>query len=358
MKSKLLRSGITLILITFIALIGCQKEVDEIQPDPEAAQPGSGLKVNATGKILSGVVNGTYKAGTRLNLSNTITLKVNVYTIGYYTIISTTANGITFSKSGSFAYKGIQDVILYGNGTPLATGVNAFNISFNTAITLNVVTVSGTGIVQSSCNNSYTYFQVANHKTLKVWLDRNLGASQVATSAIDHLAYGSFFQWGRLNDGHQCVSWANAYTGVGLNGTTSSTSSSNTPGHSLFIKSSGTPWDWRVPQNNTLWQGVSGANNPCPSGFRLPTSAELNEESLSWASRNTAGAFSSPLKWAVAGYREFYDGTIYDAGVSGAVWSSTIANTSKSMILWISSEEAYTLDDFRAEGYSVRCIKN
>ena len=38
------------------------------------------------------------------------------------------------------------------------------------------------------------------------------------------------------------------------------------------------PIDWRTPQNNNLWQGVSGTNNPCPAGFRLPTETELETE--------------------------------------------------------------------------------
>lgn len=37
----------------------------------------------------------------------------------------------------------------------------------------------------------------------KCWKDRNLGASQVVTSATDVLAYGDYFQWGRPRDGHQ-----------------------------------------------------------------------------------------------------------------------------------------------------------
>ncbi|MCX6267245.1 MAG: hypothetical protein NTW16_07800 [Bacteroidetes bacterium] len=354
---KILRNGITLMLVACLFLAGCKKEVEEIQPVPEETQSDVGLKATATGKIMSAVVNGTYRTDLRLNLTNTITLKVNVYTIGYYTLISNTANGIAFTKSGMFTFKGIQDVTLYGNGTPLITGVNSYSVSLGTGIAFNVVTVKNTPIVQSSCNNSYTYYEVANHKTLKVWLDRNLGASQVATSAIDFLSYGSLFQWGRLSDGHQCIVWTNANTGVGLNGTTSATSSSNTPGHSLFIKSSATPWDWRVPQNHSLWQGNSALNNPCPSGYRVPTATEMNTEATSWNSKNITGAYGSSLKWAVAGYREFYDATVYEAGSTGAYWTSTIANTTKATFLEISTSSALTVSDFRAEAYSVRCIK-
>ena len=39
--------------------------------------------------------------------------------------------------------------------------------------------------------------------TGKVWMDRNLGAAQVATSATDEAAYGDLYQWGRPEDGHE-----------------------------------------------------------------------------------------------------------------------------------------------------------
>ncbi|MEA3448519.1 MAG: hypothetical protein U9Q98_08760, partial [Bacteroidota bacterium] len=45
---------------------------------------------------------------------------------------------------------------------------------------------------------------VLNPATGKVWMDKNLGASQVADSSNDYNAYGALFQWGRLSDGHEC----------------------------------------------------------------------------------------------------------------------------------------------------------
>ena len=49
---------------------------------------------------------------------------------------------------------------------------------------------------------------VLNFKTVvgangRVWMDRNLGASQVATSSTDTNSYGDLYQWGRGADGHQ-----------------------------------------------------------------------------------------------------------------------------------------------------------
>ena len=44
---------------------------------------------------------------------------------------------------------------------------------------------------------------VTNPATGRTWMDRNLGASQVATSVTDEFAYGDLYQWGRYADGHQ-----------------------------------------------------------------------------------------------------------------------------------------------------------
>jgi hypothetical protein len=45
---------------------------------------------------------------------------------------------------------------------------------------------------------------VLNPATGKTWMDRNLGAAQLATASNDVAAYGDLYQWGRFSDGHQC----------------------------------------------------------------------------------------------------------------------------------------------------------
>lgn len=68
-------------------------------------------------------VNGSYNVGTALGTSNTITLSVNVTSVGTYTISSLPAvNGISFSKTGLFTSTGTQTVVLPGSGTPAAAG--------------------------------------------------------------------------------------------------------------------------------------------------------------------------------------------------------------------------------------------
>jgi uncharacterized protein (TIGR02145 family) len=183
--------------------------------------------------------------------------------------------------------------------------------------------------------------------TGKTWMDRNLGASQVATSSTDANSYGDLYQWGRGSDGHQCRTSA----------TTATLSSSDQPGHGDFILGPSAPRDWRSPQNDNLWQGVNGVNNPCPSGYRLPTEAELNAERLSWSSNNAAGAFASPLKLPMTGSRHAVHGTLGDVGSVATYWSSTFSGTS-SRRLYFHSSTAVMNADGRADGNSVRCIKD
>jgi uncharacterized protein (TIGR02145 family) len=178
-------------------------------------------------------------------------------------------------------------------------------------------------------------------------MDRNLGATQVATSSTDQNAYGDLYQWGRRADGHQCRT----------SPTTATLSSVDQPALGNFILAPNTPWNWRSPQNTNLWQGVNGVNNPCPSGYRIPTETEINTERLSWSQNNSAGAFASPLKWTLAGYRNYYNGPLSNVGSFGFYWSSTVSGTS-SRDLFFSSSNAYMFDDNRANGFTVRCLKD
>ena len=185
-----------------------------------------------------------------------------------------------------------------------------------------------------------------------------MGATRAVDPIIgstDHLAYGDLFQWGRGADGHQLITRTNATTGAAVNGTTTTLSSTDTPGNALFIKNGTAPNDWRSGQNVNLWQGVNGTNNPCPSGYRLPTQGELDAERLSWTTQDPAGAFASLLKLPVAGYRNYSDGLPGSTGSGGFYWSSTISSGS-SLRLRFNSIVADMLVNVRAGGASVRCI--
>jgi hypothetical protein len=190
----------------------------------------------------------------------------------------------------------------------------------------------------------------------KCWLDRNLGASRVAISSTDHLGYGDLFQWGRAADGHQSITWSNSTDGSG-GATTPVVSTVDQPPHGSFIEMNTGVFDWRSPQNANLWQGVNGINNPCPSGWRVPTQAEWESESLRWSSSNTVGAYLSPLKLAVSGLRSLVDGSLINVGQYGNYWSSTPGFTD-ARSLHFNSNTITILPFYRSGAGAVRCVKD
>ena len=189
-----------------------------------------------------------------------------------------------------------------------------------------------------------------NPTTGKTWMDRNLGAIRVATSSTDEQAYGDLYQWGRGSDGHE----------KRTSGTTTTLATSDTPGHGDFIIGRIPERDWGSPQKDNLWQGVNGTNNPCLSGYRLPTAAEWEAEVATWSSNNAAGAFASPLKLPVAGGRSLNDGSLSSVGSIGYYWSGTVDGTygTFAKALLFAGDAVGVLSDHRASGSSVRCIKD
>ena len=197
-----------------------------------------------------------------------------------------------------------------------------------------------------------------------IWLNNNLGAhysninhasfnpAQQATSAIDFRAYGSLFQWGRKPDGHELITYTNGTTGTAANGTTGS--QSNNPADALFIIGFS---DWRSTQDATLWATQASANNPCPVGFRVPTNAELTTLVTSSGITNSSTAASSAMKFTVPGYRLYGDGSLDIVGSDGYYWSSSVSGINAGYRAF-SSGGTYTVNDYRAYGLTVRCLKD
>ena len=200
--------------------------------------------------------------------------------------------------------------------------------------------------------STYVYLPVtANGKT---WLNNNLGANYAdknhanfapgtqANASNDANAYGSYYQWGRGTDGHEFLT----------SGTTTTLSAGDDPGHGDFILSSG---DWRTTANDALWQGVDGTNNPCPTGYRVPTETELSGLGIT----NAATALSSPLKLTKNGYRQGSTGSHLNPNVYSYYWTSTVS-VSGANISNLSFHNTYATFNTnpRTLGFGVRCIKD
>jgi len=255
-------------------------------------------------------------AGTNVTVTGTGT------TASPYVVAATQAPGTTAGE------------MLYWNGTAwvnVAPGTAGQVLTFDNGVPTWKTTVGPT--------------DVYNPTTGKIWMDRNLGASQVATSSTDTAAYGDLYQWGRGSDGHQLRTSA----------TTTTLSTTNVPGHSSFIIASNS--DWRNPHNTNLWQGVSGINNPCPAGYRIPTDTEWEAERASWSSNNAAGAFAS-LKLTFTGHRVGPNGALGGVGTNGFYWSSTVIYVHAAVLLVFGTSGSAMGSDPRNYGTSVRCIKN
>jgi hypothetical protein len=129
--------------------------------------------------------------------------------------------------------------------------------------------------VRDSCPSGLfrglTYKLVTSPKTGRVWLDRNLGATQVATKVDDSAAYGDYYQWGRAKDGHQSSTLSGTPT------PTQTPSSGIVPGNSKFIYGRA---DWTTTDSDGALR-IAAWNDICPAGFSVPFLAELVLEATS-----------------------------------------------------------------------------
>lgn len=308
--------------------------------------PSSAPSTNGTGvasayscSISSGgmMYEGSSTAGT--GVSQTIT--VTVTTVGTYSL-SATANGVTFAANGTFAGTGAQTIVLTATGTPTAAGTNAFALNTTPGCSFNRTT--GTPLVDIISS------------TGQIWMDRNLGATQAATSATDALSFGDLYQWGRAADGHQLRTSAGFQVNVAYQASQSTTVSANADKFFYNINSSawynGSKYDII-----DMWQGVAaGVNNPCPPGYRIPTQTEFAAEVAAYSINSVSTAFASPLKLPSAGFRNVTNGVVTN-GSFGFYWTSTHPHDNRPTALTFPSNPSLGVRS-HGMGYSVRCIKD
>ena len=269
------------------------------------------------------------------------------------TVTSTGSTGLTATLAAGTFTNGAGSLSYNITGTPSTSETASFALNIGGQTCTLSISVANNLVAQYPVGSVFcasgptAIVDVTNPVTGKTWMDRNLGATQVSTSSTDALAYGDLYQWGRSSDGHQCRN----------SGTITTLSISDQPGHGNFILSPNTPNDWRNPQNTNLWQGVNGLNNPCPTGYRVPTQIELDNERLSWPTNNDVGAFNSQLKFTIAGLRSGSDNSLNNVGGGGTYWTSSVSGNN-SLDLDFGNSTGFFFNGSRSLGMSVRCIKN
>ena len=225
--------------------------------------------------------------------------------------------------------------------------------------------------------------------TGKVWMDKNLGASDIPKEQqldSDTASFGHLYQWGRKADGHQIVlplradgGTAASYdiNGKPLTGTffsqtinrPANTDKDNAPANkfiTISVGSGSNNGNWLSAPFDELWQGLNGYNIPCPSGFRVPYGGEfMDEVNNTFPSKNITGAFNSFLRLPLTGYRNNVDGrpAKYFTFEEGRYWTADYLdyNTANSILINRTSivevNNYLNTDARRARGYAVRCIK-
>jgi uncharacterized protein (TIGR02145 family) len=265
------------------------------------------------------------------------------------------------STSGVVTFKTAPD---YETKTSYSLTVKATDVANN--VSTKAVTVSITDVVElvtfqsGDTWNGKVYNIITSPITGKKWLDRNLGASRTCTASNDTACYGDYYQWGRLADGHEKSSST----------TTSARASTITSVGNQFIKGNE---DWTTADadgslRTAQWSKTDGTG-VCPVGFRVPTQTELSSETTAYDGTNanpstgkvkvidSTTAFSNFLKFPVAGYRFFLDGSMGGQGSDGYVLTSSVVDDLISQDVNFGSSFASLGNIVRAFGLSVRCVE-
>jgi len=265
--SRLLTAGSFISLLTMI-VAGCDKDDKQAPPATIPVVATAALtNITSSGATAGGSI--VSDGGAAVTASGVVWSKSNATpTLADSVIAGTTSSG-TFTTD-------VTGLDFNTSYYIRAFATNSVGTGYGEVVTLN--TTNDTNKVRFTYNGEEVVYGVIVSPTSgRKWLDRNLGAQQVATAFDDYLAYGDLFQWGRPDDGHQLMNWTASNAGTRVNGMTTTLATSDAPGHNDFIDATASSVeDWRSETNNNRWN--TSPQGPCPTGWHVPTYEEWGAE--------------------------------------------------------------------------------
>jgi uncharacterized protein (TIGR02145 family) len=255
------------------------------------------------------------------------------------TVTSTGVTGLTATLSDGNFGSGASNLSYAITGTPASGGTASFALNIGGQTCTLDVTVSSTPV----CRAKVTATDYKN------FMCYNLGAANTSADPFTPSweINGGYWQWGRLAEA------AAGPTGSGSGQANEGTVSG---------------WSTTDAEIGSWADGSKTVNDPCPAGYRVPTTAQwdgvvasntnTNVGSFSNSATNYGAGkkFGDQLMLPAAGYRYYYDGALNDRGDFGYYWSSTEDGSDAAWLLYFDSSNAYTYSDYRTYGRSVRCV--
>jgi uncharacterized protein (TIGR02145 family) len=135
-------------------------------------------------------------------------------------------------------------------------------------------------------------------------------------------------------------------------------------------------YDWSTIMNGSAgsWNVPSGVQGICPTGWHIPSSGEFDilldylggylvaggkmKDISNWASPNTGATNESGFTGIASGGRN--NGTYVDLGAGSYLWTTTEVTSTTAIHdhLYYNGAYSYTYEISKANGYSVRCVKD
>lgn len=369
-----------LILISFFSVItimftACHKDENKQPPTAPIVTTAALTNITTSGATGGGSI--VSDGGAVVTASGIVwSLRNATPTLTDSVVAGTTSNGTFTSEISGLDFNTTYYI--------RAFATNSVGTGYGDIVTL--TTTNDTNKVKFTYNGEEVVYGIIVSPTSgRKWLDRNLGAQQVATALNDYKAYGDLFQWGRPADGHQLINWTSASEGNAVNGITATAATSDVPGNSNYILPPYVDplWldDWRDDNNRNRW--ATAPQGPCPSGWHVPTKEEWGAElimklgsdgsSLNGGTAVTGGidvlndGFNM-LKLVAAGYRAGNDGsgmgpgTFNWVGVRCYYWTSSdeiqFTTAGTLMVIDGNNNSRVVNSSAKSSGSSVRCIKD